>query len=83
MTRATPPASFQTISERPGEGLTCDRCTYWSRWLERTGDCMAYAYKRRIAMLAGDWNLEAWPQRSAHCTSATMGCEHFEREPDQ
>ncbi len=81
----TPPAGFQRISDQPPAGQNCGACTYWSAWLENTGDCMAYAYQRRTVLLSRDADEATraeWPQRSAECTSRFQGCERFEREPE-
>ena len=61
----------------------CAGCRFWSRWLATTGDCMAYAYKRRDALIASD-DPEAfardWPQRPARDTQADDTCEQWEAE---
>lgn len=61
--------------------VSCAGCSYWSRWLERTGDCMLYALRRRRAFV-GARNLnavsDAWPAKSARVTSDDETCWGWE-----
>ena len=63
------------------QGRVCRGCTYWSQWLPNTGDCMAYAYKRRQAFEQTEdtaaWR-EAWPLQAAKDTGGDDTCDDWE-----
>ncbi|MGN6270907.1 MAG: hypothetical protein ACTHM0_13565 [Sphingomonas sp.] len=72
------------VGETDDPNRSCSTCSYWSRWLPHTGDCMLYALQRREALLkAGDMDAyrRAWPSKSARTSSDLEVCDGWnERE---
>jgi len=71
------------MTDAPKSAGNCGSCRFWSQWLSTTGDCMAYPYKRREAMMRWDTATQgpfdaAWPAKSAHDTQADDSCDQFE-----
>lgn len=81
---ATDRVHAQPRNLREGGGdaeRSCETCEFWSRWLSGTGDCMAYALKRRDASLeAVDREAFArdWPLLPARDTQADDVCDEWE-----
>lgn len=64
---------------------TCSTCKFWSKYLPALGECMVYAYKRRLALQAADTeDLDevalAWPARPARDTEATDTCDDWTKK---
>jgi hypothetical protein len=54
----------------------CAACSFWSRWLPETGDCLLYALRRRKAIAGGATSAET-PPKAARVTSAGETCDGF------